>query len=409
MRPSPHLSVVDAVLDSVLVRNTLRSAQVGHVARPFAVALAIAFACSVLADTSEVQAQPLPPKTAATKSDSSKKKTKAADETKPEKVPDSPFFKSEALLDVTLTSNFKAIRKDKMADNSPWHAATISYVDSSTKEGRRTVPVRVRTRGIWRLKNCDFPPLRLNFANKEAKGSVFHDLDEPKLVSYCRNTTTYEQYVLQEFQLYRAYHLLTPVSHRVRLVRMSYADSASGKVESTHYAFISEDPQHVALANGGKILKQQGATSEDLDPEAATMAYLFQYMIGNTDFSIGGLHNAELIAHPNGNNLPIAYDFDFSGAVDAVYATPDPSLPIKRVRDRLYRGFCPQNPDVLRLLPRFIEKKPAIYALYSDPLGALMSPRTVKETLSYFDEFYATIGVAKDVDRRILKDCRPVK
>jgi hypothetical protein len=124
------------------------------------------------------------------------------------------------------------------------------------------------------------------------------------------------------------------------LLRMTYADSATGKVEATKYAFVIEDPAHLASRLGGKVLKAQGATPDDLDPQVATISYLFQYMIGNTDFSVSGLHNAELVAMPTGTNLPIAYDFDYSGAVDASYAAPDPSLPISSVRQRLCSCFC---------------------------------------------------------------------
>jgi hypothetical protein len=267
----------------------------------------------------------------------------------------------------------------------------------------------VRTRGIWRLKNCDFPPLRLNFVNKDAKGSVFHDLDEPKLVGVCKSAANYEQYLLQEYQLYRVYRLLTPISHQTRLLRMTYVDSASEKVDATKYAFIVEDPAHLAANFGGKIMNVLGATSDDLDGEQATLAYLFQYMIGNTDFSFGGLHNAELLALPTGVNMPIAYDFDFAGAIDAPYATPDTSLHITRVRDRQYRGFCQQNPLVPKVLQVFQDKKAAIYALYSDKIGALMNPKAVKETLEYFDGFYATIADPKEVQKKILRDCRNPK
>jgi hypothetical protein len=38
-----------------------------------------------------------------------------------------------------------------------------------------------------------------------------------------------------------------------------------------------------------------------------------------------------------------------------------------------------------------------------------MNPRTVKSTLSYFDEFYATISNPKDLERRVLKECRDLK
>ena len=48
------------------------------------------------------------------------------------------------------------------------------------------------------------------------------------------------------------------------------------------------------------------------------LAFLFEYFIGNTDFSFNGLHNGELVLRPNGAPLtPIGYDFDFSGAVNA--------------------------------------------------------------------------------------------
>lgn len=321
---------------------------------------------------------------------------------------DSPLFRSESVLPVTFTVNLKTLKKDK-ADKAPWRAATLTYADSAAPEGKKVVPVRARTRGMWRLKNCDFPPVRLNFANKEVKGTVWNDLDEPKLVSYCRNNDTYEQFVLQELQLYRVYRLLTPVSHHVRLLRMSYADSATGKVEVTRYAFIVEDPAIMAKRVGGKVMDAKGATPDDLEPHAATVAYMFQYLIGNTDFSFSGLHNAELMAMPTGLNYPIAYDFDFAGAISAPYAAPDVSLPIKRVRDRLYRGFCQQNsvvPEVIRL---FQEKKSEIYALYADEVGALMNPGKVKETLAYFDEFYATIGSPKETEKRILRECREMK
>ena len=317
---------------------------------------------------------------------------------------DSPFFKSEAILDVTFTMNIGRIRNDK-SENAPFRAATVSYADSTAPGGKRVIPARVRAHGVWRLKNCDFPPIRINFVNKNTKGTLFHDLDEPKLVNYCKNTTSYEQYILQEFQLYRVYHLLTPFSHRVRLLNATYVDSAKSKVEGKHFAFVAEDPQHVVAVNGGGLLKQKGAGPDDLDPSAATLTYLFQYFIGNTDFSFSGLHNGEILALPDGRNIPIAYDFDFSGAVDASYATTDPSLPINRVRQRLYRGYCAQNAEVAKLLPLFHAKKAAIYALYTDALGSLMSPRVVRETLSYFDDFYKTISTPKELEKA-LKDCR---
>ena len=128
-------------------------------------------------------------------------------------------------------------------------------------------------------------------------------------------------------------------------------------------------------------------------------------MIGNTDFSLSGLHNAELLSMPIGEYYPIVYDFDFSGAVNARYATTDPSLPIKRVRDRLYRGYCVPNDVYPEVIARFNAKKDSIYALYRDPIGKLMKPRIADETLKYFDEFYRIINDPRVFKREVIDAC----
>ena len=161
-------------------------------------------------------AQGAPPKGKAPKSaktDSAKKSPKAKTDTTPKvaKLPNSPLFRSQSLMEVTFTTNIKAIRKDK-GDKAPWHAATLSYADTNSQSGKRVVPVRARTRGIWRLKNCDFPPLRLKVSDKATKKTIFHDLGEPKLVNFCRNNDVYEQYILQEFMLYRIYQSISSIS-----------------------------------------------------------------------------------------------------------------------------------------------------------------------------------------------------
>ena len=312
------------------------------------------------------------------------------------------FFESQDPLEVTLTANIGKLRGDKSADH-PWRPATISY--KGLDGNPLTVPLQARTRGIWRLRTCDFPPLRLNFSGERSKGSIFHKLDKPKLVSYCQDNDSYEQYILQEFQLYRIYQLLTPVSHRARLLRLTYADSGSGKVRARRYGFVLEEPKAIAARLGGKIVEQTGAGAGDLDPDLDALVGVFQYMIGNTDFSIAGLHNVELLLKDDGIAMPIAYDFDFAGAVNARYATPDETLHLPNVRRRLFRGYCVDAASYARAFAIFIEKRPQIYALYSDEIGKLMDGGTVKETLRYFDEFYETIGDPRSARRSIVEPC----
>ena len=131
----------------------------------------------------------------------------------------------------------------------------------------------------------------------------------------------------------------------------------------------------------------------------------FQYMIGNTDFALSELHNAELLSMPMGDYYPVLYDFDFSGAVNARYATVDPQLSVKRVRDRLYRGYCVPEDTYPRVIALFNAKKDSIYALYRDAIGKLLPENTVTETLKYYDEFYKTINDPKQAKRDIMETC----
>jgi hypothetical protein len=334
------------------------------------------------------------------------KKVAAAPASTPEpekKIAAAPaFFEIQDPIEVTLTANIGKLRGDKQTD-APWRPATISY--KALDGTPLTVPLQARTRGIWRLRMCDFPPLRLNFSGEKSKGSIFHKLDKPKLVSYCQDNNSYEQYILQEFQLYRIYQLLTPVSHKARLLRLTYADSASGKVRARRYGFLLEEPKAIAARLGGKIVEEKGATASDLDPDLDALLGVFQYMIGNTDFSIAGLHNVELLLKEDGNVMPIAYDFDFAGAVNARYAVPDSSLRIPNVRRRLFRGYCVDPASYAKAFALFIEKRPQIYALYSDEIGKLIDGGTVKETLRYFDEFYDTISDPRSARRSIIEPC----
>ncbi len=312
------------------------------------------------------------------------------------------FFEGQEPINVTLTANIGKLRGDKKED-PPWRPATLSYKGPDGLP--LTVPIQARTRGIWRLKMCDFPPLRLNFSGEKSKGSIFDKLDKPKLVSYCQDTDGYEQYILQEFQLYRIYQLLTPVSHKARLLKFAYADSASGKVRATRYGFVLEEPKAIAARLGGKFVEQKGAQPGDLDPDQDALVGVFQYMIGNTDFSVAGLHNMELLFKDDGTVLPVAYDFDFAGAVNARYATPDERLNLPNVRRRLFRGYCTSADSYARAFALFKEKKREIYALYDDEIGKLLDRGTVKETLRYFDEFYETINDPRSAKRSIIEPC----
>ncbi len=299
------------------------------------------------------------------------------------------LFQSDSVVRLTLSANFRTVTRARPGSTT-YFPARLTYSDTGASP--ITIPLRIRARGHWRRANCEMPPLLLNFWTDSSKKTLFARLDRGRLVLHCRNDATYEQYILQEYQLYRIYNLLTPFSHRARLARVSYVDSASGRQNAERYGFILEDDDDMAARNGGEQTEQKGAKTGDLDPYTDALVGVFQYLIGGTDWSVAGLHNIQLVRQPEGAIRAVAYDFDWSGAVNASYAKPDARLPITSVRQRLFRGYCAPPEQFARVFAHFNEKKPEIYALYADRVGQLLNPMVARRTLEYFDDFYATIN-----------------
>ena len=358
-----------------------------------ALAPAVALALALAAAPAEAQVAPAPTDSAALAAADSAPAAPKAERVR--------IYEGTAPIAVALTANVGRLRRDT-GEEPPWRDASLVWTDSAGAAD--TIALRVRARGNWRLKHCTLPPLRLNFVKDSVKGTPFHRLDKPKLVSVCRDDDRSEQYVLQELQLYRIYQLLTPYSHRVRLLRLAYVDSASGRTDAERHAFLLEEPDAMAERLGGSMLEQKGARAGDLDPWSNALLGVFQYLIGNVDWSIAGLHNVELVATPTTVH-PVAYDFDFSGAVNAYYAVTPPQLPIRRVRDRLFRGYCAPPEEYEKAFALLNQRREAIVALYHDEIGRLLRPNVVRQTLEYFDQFYATINDPRRAQRLIVDAC----
>jgi len=325
----------------------------------------------------------------------------AADTTKKRYRP-VPLFQEGEALELTLRAPFRALGRDRAAEVD-WRPAHVEYAGA---EGTVSVPVRVRTRGIWRKANCQMPPLLFNFAKDSTKGTLFARIDRLRLSMHCRDNDAYEQYVLQEFQVYRAQRLLTALSFDVRLARVTYVDSERGDTVSRRWAFLQEQDEPFAERVGVLLVEQKGAGPSDLDPYESAFFGVFQYFVANSDFSISGLHNV-VLTYREPFHIPVARDFDWSGAVNARYAKPNPVLKIPNVRYRIMRGYCALPEQYERVFALFKEKQDAIYALYSetDPVGRLMTPDVRKQTLEYFGDFYKTIGDAAEARKEIIERC----
>jgi hypothetical protein len=311
-----------------------------------------------------------------------------------------PMFMAEKPMEFVLHAPFGKLRRDRKVETE-YREAFITYLGDA---GQVRVPVRTRTRGIWRKANCEIPPLLLNFTKDSSKGTAFARADRVRLSLHCRNNDEYEQYVLQEYNLYRVQRLLTPLAFSVRLARVTYVDSEKSDTLMTRYAFLQEQDDAFAERLGVDLVTLTGASPADLDPYESAFFGVFQYFVANSDFSIRQLHNVVLVFR-DPYHVPVARDFDWSGAVNPRYATPNPILPIRTISERLMRGYCAPPEQFEKVFTLFRAKRDAIYALYRDDIGALMKPAVVASTLKYFDAFYATINDSKRAQRDIIGAC----
>ena len=156
-----------------------------------------------------------------------------------------PLFESNTQLTVTFAADFGALSKERgtKKDTLPGTLTVVRAAGDSV-----TLKVRVHTRGHYRLKICQYPPLKILFDRDQVAGTVFANQKGLKLVGQCRSGHTYANYLLEEQLIYRAYNLLTDKSFRTRLAQVTYVDANPKHAPETRYAFFLEDDDRMAGA-----------------------------------------------------------------------------------------------------------------------------------------------------------------
>ncbi|MEM7369307.1 MAG: hypothetical protein AAF587_11960 [Bacteroidota bacterium] len=320
-----------------------------------------------------------------------------------EKISDIPLFHSEEVLELTFKTNLKQVMKDKK-DERDYHPVELSYVDADGQQV--SIEALTRVRGNFRRKMCKLPPLRVKFDSTSVIGTLFEGQDKLKLVTHCKlKGDLHEQLIMVEHLVYRTYRLLTEKSFRVRLAKITYEDLDGKYDPMTRFGFFIEAIDHVANRLGGEEIETSNLHPNRTEAETVDLLSVFEYMIGNTDWSIPGLHNIKIIAiEEQTEPIPVPYDFDWCGAINAPYAIPSESLDIPSVKIRLFRGFCKPKEDFEKVFAIFREKKDEIYSLYQG--CPYLSEKKKSEVLKYFDEFYDIINDPRKLKNEIYAKCR---
>jgi len=314
----------------------------------------------------------------------------------------SSLFNDDAVLEVKLSGPLSSLLKDKDASEELPFLLRANGIEHS---------IKVRLRGKSRRVVCSYPPLRINFATRDTAQSIFEDQDKLKLVTQCRKRDAARLDVLQEYAAYRIFNLLSEFSYKVRLLHITYTDTEGrpGKNTFDHYGFLIESSKALADRVGGEFVNETGLSLQSLDNKQAATVFVFQYLIGNTDWSLVRAEADDRCCH-NGDLVDIGstryyvpYDFDRSGLVNASYARPDSSLRISRVTRRLYRGYCIPT-DALE------DAIGAIKARRADILGVIsqlpgLSQKGAKATIKYLEGFFDQANDADKMLRSFERKC----
>ena len=317
-----------------------------------------------------------------------------------------PLFQSEEILNLNLEADFKTVFS--IMDDSTYFPARISLTDNDGLT--RTIDIKIRTRGKTRREKdvCFFTPLRLNFPKNETENTPFEGQKALKLVTHCNNADYYEQNTMIEYLIYKAYNVLTDSSFKVRPAIINYIYPGKKADTVRKFAFLIEREKHLADRLHGIELATEKFNPNLLNPFPTCLMDMFQYMIGNTDYSSYDLHNIILVSDSTRRfpPLPIPYDFDWSGLISANYAVPHPVIGTDHVTERVYRGFLKEPFIVYHTIEIFKTRKQEIYQLFEN--FELLDKDEKKQVIKYLDDFYEIINNDRKVKTEFFDNARVV-
>lgn len=312
------------------------------------------------------------------------------------------LFANEQVFEVTIQSDFKNLVKNKYQDN--YQPAVLTYRINDSIQVRKAI--NIKARGEFRRGFCHFPPLKLNFEDTDFRQEDLQTLEKMKLVSPCKGGSTYQQYIFREYLLYKIYERYAQKSFRTRLVKITFIDTGRKDRVHTSYSFVIEEAKKMAARNGAALVRSKQLGQKMIDPQQMAKLVLFQYMIGNTDWSMTGQHNVKVMQElrVGGETTVVPYDFDYSGFVDTEYAIPHESLPISDVRQRLYLGFCPSEQDLAVAATFLKSRKGEVYKLINT--FKYFSRREKADRIYYLDGFFKLLEKPKVLWHVIRRECK---
>lgn len=312
----------------------------------------------------------------------------------------SQLFLETTPLEMKLSYSNKELRKD--TNDSTLIDTELKYKHNGKWE---QLSVRLRARGNFRRAECYFPPVKMKIKKSAAKGGLFEGNKSLKLVLPCMIESNMNDNILQEYLAYKLYEVISPYHFKTRRVKLSFEEKKGKKIKTHELeGFLIEDDKLVAKRFDGKVF-ERFIHPLAMDAQSSVENAFFQYLIGNTDFSVAYQHNGKLL-YIDKKIIPLPYDFDMSGLVDASYATVNTTLGIKSVTDRVYRGFKRDESVMKAVREHYISKKNDMMAAIDAMAPEFDSSKELDATKEFVSSFYEVLGDDKKFTKQIVEKVR---
>jgi hypothetical protein len=305
------------------------------------------------------------------------------------------LFEDENLIEISLRFDLSTYFRTKPQEeylkaNITFH---LSDTDSINKD------IRLKTRGVFRNQYCMFAPIELNFKKANFGFSDLNTISKLKLVPQCSSGKDKEDYVIREYLVYKLFNVLTDTSFRVRLLTINYIDSKKDRKPVKQYGFFIEPVEMLAGRTHCIQIKSKTLNQKSIIPKIMDRLAIFNYMIGNYDWSVPGQHNISVLKSlnydPYGLGIAIPRDFDWTGLVNPTYAVPAEEVGTENVRERLFTGVCRSKEVFEKDLDLFMAKKAQFYKVINE--FPYISQKIKKDMTSYLDGFFNQLEGRRDI------------
>jgi hypothetical protein len=311
------------------------------------------------------------------------------------------LFEKEELLELSLRFDITTFKRHKSKEEYLPALLTLylNKTDSINKE------IKIKARGQTRITICSFPPIRINFKKEKSSDDEFDNIDKIKMVTHCQPGN--QIYTLKEYLAYKLYNVMTDYSYRVRLARINYINTAKKSKPDIEYAFFIEPAEILGKRINGTEVITSNLTQKNIRPGMMDRMAIFNYMIGNTDWSVPIKHNVTIFSQGFSDNpnlgAIVPYDFDYSGLVNTDYAVPFEGLGIKSVLERRYLGICRSQEIFMNELKEFPARKKELVKVIND--FPYLNAKTKKEMISYLEGFFRDFDKHNIIVYKLLNEC----